>query len=226
MGRGEVSLEEKLFELQKQIYVRFPLPFRLKPPLNQGATMSVLDPNPNLSRQAQLKKNHWDCCWGTIQKSKDRAYPFIRKQREILNMYEDGQELSKAPTPLLGKTKGISFKSPWCAHETQALIVRETYDINHFQISLSSFERRDFLLFFFFNVNKQCCLRLDCQGQKARKKKAEMPQNWRTLTCFQSRHSGGEGNAVVLPQTLQALLYGAAEESNGPTGLNMQTAPD
>jgi len=52
MGRGEVSLEEKLFKLQKRIYVRFPLPFRLKPPLNQGATMSVLDPNPNLSRQA------------------------------------------------------------------------------------------------------------------------------------------------------------------------------
>lgn len=46
---------------------------------------------------------------------------------------------------------------------------------------------------FFFNVNKSWCLRLDCQGHNARKKN-EMPQNWRTLTCFQSQRSGGAGN--------------------------------
>lgn len=32
--------------------------------------------------------------------------------------------------------------------------------------------------------------------------------------------------AVVLSKTLQALLYGAAEESDGPTGRNMQTPLD
>lgn len=32
--------------------------------------------------------------------------------------------------------------------------------------------------------------------------------------------------AVVLPQILQVLLYGTAEESDGPTGRNMQTALD
>lgn len=31
---------------------------------------------------------------------------------------------------------------------------------------------------------------------------------------------------VVLPQTLQVMLYGTAEESDGPTGRNMQTALD
>lgn len=46
-------------------------------------------------------------------------------------MHEDGQELSQAPTPLLGKPEGISFKSRWCVCETQAAIVRETLGINH-----------------------------------------------------------------------------------------------
>ena len=46
-------------------------------------------------------------------------------------MYEDGQELSQAPTPLLGKLKSISFKSRWCMSETQAGIVHETQGINH-----------------------------------------------------------------------------------------------
>lgn len=43
---------EKPFKSQKQIYMRFPFPFRLKPLLNQGAKLSVLDPNSNHSRQA------------------------------------------------------------------------------------------------------------------------------------------------------------------------------
>lgn len=46
-------------------------------------------------------------------------------------MYEDGQELSQGPTPLLGKPKSISFKSHWCICETQAVIVHETHGINH-----------------------------------------------------------------------------------------------
>lgn len=44
--------------------------------------------------------------------------------------------------------------------------------------------------------------------------------------AFRDRAQEVQGMAVVSIETLQALLYGRSKESDGPSGLNMQTLLD